>query len=481
MWDRTRQVRMHRIAQSLVPAVLLLSVLHARELAPELRAHLAVLGRSARVGFAVYSLTHQQWYITERADEPLIPASTLKLFWSAAALELLGDTAILRTRVCTDGVLLPDGELRGNLYLIGGGDPLLRLEDLEELVAQLRQRGVVRISGSVIADGSLFDGERWRPHYSGDAEVVEPLPPITALGFNRNRVRVLVQANRGKITAQTVPLSPAFQLVVRLSLARSRQRHGVHVSTRVLPSGVQQILLSGRIPPGSTFSAEVMVENPEFATAATFWERLRAGGIQVHGGFATGRAPAGVVELAVLNRPLQELLLLVNKRSDNFVAEHLFKLIGARAAVPGTAQAERARRYLQQQLWQWAIACNECRFRDGSGLSRNNRISARELVCLLEQVWRKPYGGAFWSSLPVAGVDGTLEKRFRTTEAVGRVWAKTGTLRNASGLAGYAMTEFGELLAFAVLSTGNVRHAKALEDSLIVQLLRLPPAAAYSR
>ena len=472
---------MRRTIQSLVLTVLVLSVLHARELAPELRAHLAELGRSARIGFAVYSLTHQQWYVAEQADEPLIPASTLKLFWSAAALELLGDTATLRTRVCTDGVLLPDGELRGNLYLIGGGDPLLQLEDLEDLVGQLRQRGITRITGSVIADGSFFDGERWRPQYSGDTEVVEPLPPITALGFNRNRVRVLLQANRGRITAQTVPLSPAFQLVVRVSPVRSRRRHSVHVSSRVLPSGVQQILLSGRILSGRVYSLEVPMENPEFATAATFADRLRMGGIEVSGGGATGRAPAGVVELAEVRRSLRELLLLVNKRSDNFVAEHLFKLIGARAAVPGTAQAERARQYLQQQLWRWAIACRECRFRDGSGLSRNNRLSTRELVCLLEQIWRQPYGGTFWSSLPVAGVDGTLEKRFRNTEAVGRVWAKTGTLRNASGLAGYAMTEFGELLAFAVLTTGNVRRAKALEDSLIVQLLRLPPAAAYSR
>ncbi len=442
----------------------------------QLRAHLhsllSVLEKRAQVGVLIAD-TAGRTLFAHNADAALVPASTTKLFWTAAALALFGDTAAVRTRLIADAPVGADGVVRGNLYLVGGGDALLTVHDLEELAEQLVRRGVRRITGALLADGSLFDGERSRLHYSGDVDVVEPLPPITALGVERNRVRVLINVVRGRVTVQTLPLSPAFRVDasgLRVVASGERRRVRLHVHS-AFRGGVQHITLQGRILRQGTWSLLVPMERPEAAAAAILLYRLRAVGISVDGGFGEGRCDRPVVVLAELARPLSAVLAVVNKESDNFVAEHLFKLLGATAS-PAGRQAERARQRLQELLWQWGIACDRCQLWDGSGLSRRNRVSAADVVGLLRSVGQQPFGVAFRQSLAVGGVDGTLQRRLKLPEVAGRLWAKTGTLRNASALAGYVLTGENELWLFAILSFGAVSQVKALEDSIVTALAR---------
>lgn len=429
-----------------------------------------VLEQRAQVGVVIADAMGR-WGFEHNADAALVPASTTKLFWTAAALALLGDTAVVRTRLVADAPVGADGVVRGNLYLIGGGDALLTVHDLEALAEQLVRRGVRRITGALLADGSLFDGQRFRVHYSGDADVVEPLPPITALGFERNQIRVLVSVVRGRLTAQTVPLSPAFRLDVsgvRVVAASVRAR----LSARsVLRGSVQSIVLRGRVPHRGTWSLLVPMERPEAAAAATLLYRLRAAGVSVEGGYGEGRCSGPAVVLAECVRPLSEVLAAINKESDNFVAEHLFKLLGA-TAPQGGSQVERARLFLQRLLGRWGIACRRCQLWDGSGLSRRNRVSAADLVSLLRSVEQQPFRALFRQSLAIGGIDGTLRRRLVLPEVAGRVWAKTGTLRNASALAGYVLTANEEPCVFAILSFGTVAQAKAVEDSIVTALAR---------
>jgi len=432
------------------------------------------LQQRARVGVLVSDVAGRR-YFEHGAEQLLVPASVTKLFWSVAALAVLGDSAVIRTALYADALPRADGTLSGNLYLVGGGDALLTVQELEELAAQLVRRGVRRITGAVLGDGTLFDGQRTRLQYSGDSDPVEPLPPITALGFNRNEVRVLVSATGRRVTAQTIPVSPGFVVDVsgvRIRKGARRGRQRVVLSARsVMRRGVQYIVVSGWIAARGTWSLGVPMEKPEVAAAATLVQRLRAAGIRVEGGFGEGKCPPGATLLGLWERPLAELLAAVNKESDNFVAEHLFKLLGARAAGSGT-HAERARRLLQALLSRWGIPCQGCALWDGSGLSRRNRVSAADVVGMLRAVFQLPIADALCRSLSIAGVDGTLKQRLQQTQAQARVWAKTGTLRNASALAGYVLTADGDPLVFAILSFGVVSRAKALEDSLVATLAR---------
>ncbi|MCS7177557.1 MAG: D-alanyl-D-alanine carboxypeptidase/D-alanyl-D-alanine-endopeptidase [Candidatus Kapabacteria bacterium] len=441
-----------------------------------LKALLQPLERRAQVGVVVADRTGRPLF-EQNARLPLTPASTTKLFWTVAALATFGDSAAVVTRVVASAAVDAQGTIHGDLYVVGGGDALLTVRELEEIAAQLARQGVRRVTGSVLADGSLFDEERYRLQYSGDTDVVQPLPPITALGFNRNEVRVVVSAVRGRLTAQTVPLSPAFIVDVsrlRCIPVRRKGRRAVRAVIHVrsfLKGSVQRIVLSGRVPAEGTWSVSVPMEAPEIATAATFLQRLRAAGIRVEGGFGVGICPRSGIVLAEYRRSLAEVVAVVNKKSDNFVAEHLFKLVGAAAHGEGS-HAQQARMVLQRLLEQWGIPCTECRLRDGSGLSRRNRVTAADLVMLLARALQAPFAGAFLRSLAVSGMDGTLKHRLGWEESRGRCWAKTGTLRNVSALAGYAATADQDSLLFAILSFGRTAGAKAVEDSLVATLNR---------
>lgn len=456
----------------------------------QFQAHVQELLRSverwARVGVVIADGSGRP-YVAHNPEVPLVPASVTKLFWSAAALALMGDTATVRTRVLADAPVDAAGVVRGNLYLVGGGDAMLTVQELEELAAELVRRGVRRVTGAVLGDGSFFDGQRSRMQYSGDRELVQPLPPITALGFNRNEVRILISAVRGRVTAQTVPFSPAFVVdvsAVRVLRYRKRRQPSVRLSAQSTMQGmVQRIVLRGWVVPNGMWSLSVPMELPEAATAGTFLQRLRAAGVQVDGGFGVGVKPRDGVVLGEYRRPLAELLSVVNKESDNFLAEHLFKLVGAMAEGQGT-HAEKARSFLQALLYRWGIPCAECWFADGSGLSRRNRVSAAAVVGLLARVRQMSFAQLFQQSLAIAGVDGTLRRRLVGTELAGQVTAKTGTLRDASGLAGYTRTADGEPIVFAILSFGNVRGAKAVEDSLVAAIGRFSfcgSGVSYSR
>jgi len=447
------------------------------QLQARLRVLVQALERQAQVGVVVSDARGTR-YFEHNAEVGLVPASTTKLFWTAAALALLGDTAFLRTRIFADAPLGADGVLRGNLYVVGGGDAILTVQDLESLAEQLWRRGLRRVTGALLADGSLFDGQRWRLQYSGDHDVVQPLPPITALSFERNQVRVLVTVVRGRVTAQTVPLSPAFR--VELSGVRvqgfvprkQRRKPASWLRARcVLRGHVHHIVLQGRLIGEGSWSLLVPVERPEVAVAGTLLQRLQAVGVSVEGGFGEGICRRPVTLLAEVARPLVEVLAVINKESDNFVAEHLFKLLGTLGA-GGRGQAEQARQLLGALLARWGVPCRMCQLWDGSGLSRRNRVSAAELVGLLSAVGRLPFGGLFQRSLAVSGVDGTLKHRLKAEETIERVWAKTGTLRNASALAGYVLMGENEPWVFAILSFGNVRRAKAVEDSIAATLAR---------
>lgn len=472
----------------------------------------------------VWSIKRNTSVYERNSRQNLTPASTTKLFSTAAYYQLNGQNAIVSTEVKTDGVLEADGTLRGNLYLIGHGDALLSVNDLEFLADKVRALGIKRITGNIVGDGYAFDGQSNRAVYSGDYEDVQPLPPIVALSVNKGTVAVFASAGKtGRVNVQTIPASDAFDIVVRTAAVRTKattskskakakatpktkskakpskkkrsraelaieesiERYGdappeprqrrrkgrgksraprISVSSSTLPNGVQQFVVSGSPGANRTTTVYIAMSKPALATAGVFANRLRGGGIDIDGRIEERRTPPNARFLTQFRRPFVDFASVVNKRSDNYLAEHVFKMVGAACGDHSTT-AVRAKRAMLEALDSLRVEKNNCSFNDGSGLSRRNLVCAATEVGLLRQINKQEWGQEFRSTLAVGAYDGTIRRRMHGSPAANNVTAKTGTLRNVSALAGYVTTRDGELLAFSFISNGpSVGSFKGMEN-----------------
>ena len=484
--------------------------------------------RNSRTSVSVWSITRNTALYERNPTANLTPASTTKLFTTGTLYQLHGNAASITTDVRTDGSISADGTLRGNVYLIGHGDALLSVNDIEELADRVRAAGIRRITGNIYGDGSAFEAQTNRAVYSGDFEDVVPLPPIVALNVNRGTIAVVASAGRtGVPTVQTIPASDAIDLVVMKAAAASRHaspkkktttprsrsvrkapspkrapspqrskkrrradvfdgsaiercgdappeprqrrapkrtRSRVRAVSSLLASGVQRIAVSGSPGRNQTSTVYVNAARPAVFTAGVFANRLRSGGIDIDGSVLERSAPTGATLVAQFKRPLTEIAGIVNKRSDNYIAEHLFKVVGATCGDHATTSV-RARRTVLDVLDTLGVQRLGCTFNDGSGLSRRNLVCASTQVQLLRKIHAQPWGREYRSTLAIAAYDGTIRGRMHGTPAANNVTAKTGTLRNVSSLTGYVTTADGELLAFCFMSNGPaVGSYKQLEN-----------------
>lgn len=457
-----------------------------------LRTHLDGLfgstrSRKSTSSVMVYSQKQNAVVYELNAETMLAPASTTKLFSTAALFQRLGKNGVIATEIRTDGVVGSDGTLNGNVYIIGHGDALLSINDLEDVADRMRAMGIKRITGMIVGDGSAFDGVGDRSVYSGDGEHVEALPPVRALSMNKSGVAVVVHgAADGRASAQCVPSSDAFDVVIVAGPVpkgkKKRRRSRVRVSSRVLESGVQQFVVMGS--PGANRSSTTYynMAKPALVVAGALRSRLRAGGVVVDGTVAERTTPVNTKSVTANNRTIVEFCSIVNKRSDNFLAEHVFKAVGS-LCDDNSNTASRAKRALLETLDSFDIRRLDCSFNDGSGLSRRNRASASVEVGLLRSIATQPWADEYISTLAIAGVDGTLRGRMKQTPAENNLRGKTGTLRNVSALAGYVKTSDGEPLVFSFISNGpSVGHYKDVETQAAVALAsfsyRTPPTFA---
>lgn len=475
--------------------------------------------RNGRSSVSVWSITRNTAIYERNHTSNLTPASTTKLFTTASLYHLFGGGASIATDVRYDGTITPDGTLRGNLYLVGHGDAMLSVNDLEDLADRVRAAGIVRVTGNIYGDGTGFESQTNRAVYSGDFEDVVPLPPIVALNVNRGTIAVVVSAGKNGVGApQMIPASDAVELAVRAAPARTTpskraktvtgkrsrkvkapkptsskrradrtieftaERYGdappeprqrrrgrgkrsrVSASSALLPSGIQRIFVSGSPGRNATATVYLNAAKPALFATGVFAHRLRSGGITIDGAVQERRAPPGARMVAQFRRPLSEIAGIVNKRSDNYIAEHLFKVLGATCGDHATTSA-RARRTVLDVLDSLGVSRRGCLFNDGSGLSRRNAVCAATQVELLRSVHALPWGREYRSTLAIASYDGTIRGRMHGTPAANNVTAKTGTLRNVSSLTGYVTTADGELLAFCFMSNGPaVGSYKQLEN-----------------
>lgn len=441
-------------------------------------AHWGVLVRSLETGETVYA---------RNAGRMFVPASNMKLVTAAAALEALGPDYRYRTQVAATGPVR-NGVLRGDLVVIGGGDPSIseRFHGAVETVFRawadsLRARGVTRIDGAVIGVDDVFDDVPWGRGWAWDDLQDSYSAGVSGLELNEGFVTVRIAPVAGQ-RAAAVTTRPASDEWVPVTGTVWMPGAGPasEVSVR------QADTLSGVLV-SATLAADTAVVEEEVAVrgntrffASVLRQVLLEAGIGVGGASydADDLPAARIAGRAVLfthtSPPLREILAGFMKPSQNQIGEMLVKTLGVELRGAGTWAAGLS--VIDSLMRAWQMPPRLLSQADGSGLSRYNLVAPAFLVALLERQARSPHAEVFRAALPVAGRDGTLASRMRGTPAEGNVHAKTGTLSGVRGLSGYFTTAAGERMAFSMLvnhHTLTSRDADRVAEAALLRLIAL--------
>lgn len=417
--------------------------------------------KDALIGIQIKSLTTGEILYELNPELSLNPASNTKLVTSAVALIQLKPEYQFRTAVYTHAALR-NGTLEGNLYLKGGGDPSLSYEDLLSLAQAVYNAGIRTISGDIVGDDSFFDAERefsgWHDFsraYSGK---------LSALALNKSAVRLTITpSSRTGVAPNLVLTPPSSYIQVHNTAVTLNAKNRVYASLKPpeeeqhagddLP--VAEILdVQGKISPKTRYGvvASVNVNNPSLFTTTTFKDALEKIGIRVEGQAVVGQLQKKSRRLAVHSSDsLARIIQDSNKTSSNFVAEQILKTLGAEVlGAPGTT--EKGIQVIQDFLAELGFAPETYVLENGSGLSRNNRLSPEQIVSLLTYMYNNfAIRSEYLASLAVAGVDGTLRRRLRDTGAERRLRAKTGAINRVSCLSGYVVSQDNEVFAFSIM------------------------------
>ena len=416
-------------------------------------------------GVDVQSVEDGKVLYSRNSFKYFIPASNAKLFTTAAALNRLGPDFRFRTRLNYEGQLSEGCILRGNLVLVGGGDPKLASSQLlqgpgfahlDRMVDKVWQAGIRVIEGHVIGDDSLFPyapyGRGWN---LSDLEH-QYAPAVSALSFHDNLIAVIARpaSRTGQpIQLMSYPTDSLFKFVNLAVTIGAGAPQEAYLSRAV---GDYRAIVSGDLPiNGSGWSRYLTIKDPALYTAAILKDRLRRMGIRVKGvarsrHFGDLTPTEGVHEIYVHeSAPLIETIFQVNKDSHNLYAEILLRTLGAH--IKGEGTDGQGLQVVYEFLQEAGVPARLVDLHDGSGLSQYNLITPRGQSLLLRHLPKMPYFHFFLASLPVSAKAGTLRGRMHRTAAARRIHAKTGTLETAIALGGYVQSRSGPLLAFSIL------------------------------
>src|SRR6267378_2495565 len=422
----------------------------------------------------------------QNADKYFVPASNMKLFTTALALAKLGPEYRFHTTLETRGTISSEGVLGGDLALVGRGDPNLsnrkfpyelkeefdgpQEKALAELADALVAKGVKEISGDVIGDDSYFPRERYPSGWEIDDMVWEYGAAISSIVVDDNTVALtLTPGEQAGSPVQAVVSPGTLDFTVENDVVTSAAEVKSDLTLRREP-GASLVVVKGTLPAKSTPRKLVLaIEEPAQHAAATLKRLFEERGIKVGGAARARHEQAEVPEDPTVlaehvSVPLGDSVKLVNKISQNLHTEMLLRTVARQSGVwstPDDLMKVPADFYAAA-----GIAPGDVIQTDASGLSRHDLVTPRAIVTLLafaeKQTWFVPY----YESLPVAGVDGTLEDRMKNTPAAGRIHAKTGSVEHVRTLSGFAETPSGRRVIFSFLSNNQGGKSHEAADAL---------------
>jgi D-alanyl-D-alanine carboxypeptidase/D-alanyl-D-alanine-endopeptidase (penicillin-binding protein 4) len=438
----------------------------AQDLAARLDAALAVRAlRGARVGALVVSAREGRQLYAREADTALVPASNQKVLTSLAALSALGPAHRFTTELRADRTPDAAGGI-GTLYVIGGGDPALTAERWWRLAADLRALGVAHV-GDLVLDDGRFDRERWHASW-GAVSSRAYHAPVAALGANYGAFTAWLAPGASPGDPVSVRIDPPvryFEIVNRALTGAPRRGYRFQLERQETAAG-ERILLSGVLPAGARPVPVLRsVSDPVRYAGAVLRMQLAAVGIAVGGQTRVGAAPPSSVRLhEFAGSSVAESVVPFLKWSLNVVGETLSKDLAIQRGAPrGTFAGGAAA--IRDELARLGVPLAQTVIVDGSGLSYDNRTTARTLVSAL-RIAHERFGVApeLGAGLPIMGGDGTLRRR--GAGARGLVRAKTGLLTRIVALSGYASAPDGDLRVFSLIVNGYRGDARSAMRAL---------------
>lgn len=450
----------------------------------------SVLGESILFGASysveIYSLSGDSVVYARDAERLLTPASVTKLLTSSAALDRLGPDYHFTTTCYASGALM-DGMLAGNLILQGGGDPVSEIKvadgtgapHLRQWADSLAAHGLHHVKGNLILRTWPCRFETASPRWElGDIQGGFA-PSVDGFGFYSNVCHIAVQPGAAVGASAEFVLDPPYAPIhIKSGVTTTASGTVSSLMMQVEPEDTS-VVISGEIP---------LKHNPEFFWApvqdpALYFGRafrlaLEKSGIAIDGDVVVdrmahgGREP-GTVLYVHESAPLSAVMSIMNKASDNYLAEYVLQALGVAAGGEGDRKAgtEAVLKFLRR----CGVDPTEVVVEDGCGLARQNLTSAHALIQLLRAMYKHPYANTFQGTLSVSGTDGTLSGRLGGVKNAGKLRGKTGSMTRVSCLAGYLDGDNGEKYAIAFMFNNfriSLPRVRALQDAILERLVQ---------
>ncbi|MBU1101589.1 MAG: D-alanyl-D-alanine carboxypeptidase/D-alanyl-D-alanine-endopeptidase [Bacteroidetes bacterium] len=449
----------------IIALFLLLSNTYAQNIQKDLIKNIcANLPKGTNYSIFIYDPMEDDTLYSHQINKPLIPASNIKLFTTAALINTLGDQYELETLLLTDDPDLNDKVVNGNIYIRGTGDPSIGYEDIDSLVNRIKLAGISKVTGNIYADASIFDNLYTRDDWIVDEKANVVLPPVAGLVMNRNSIHLTLIKTKstGKVDYEVKPNYNFIKVTVN-----NQVRNKNHRFESTLKQSSSKIDIELRYNPNRNFNRKYFTEyviNP-----ATFWglvlkAELELKGISIGGEVIEGKPKSDTYILQSIVTPLTKILNFTNKDSNNYFAECLFKLLGWT-----TSEDQGNSFYATQAVMQFLESINvditDLEIVDGSGISRFNRLTTSAIVSLLTEMYfdEKKFP-LYLNSMAVGSTDGTLQKRFSNASYGKNFHGKTGTLNGVSSISGYLTTKSNKDLIVSILMEFNRNGANYYRD-----------------
>jgi len=424
----------------------------------------------------------------QNADRYFVPASNMKLFTTALALAKLGTDYRFRTTLESLAEPTADGKIAGPLYLVGRGDPNLSNRKFpfelkeefvgpsEKVIAELADaiaaKGIKEISGEIVGDDSYFPRDRYPNGWEIDDMVWEYGAAISAIVLDDNTVQLTLTpgARAGdRVDAVVTPTAPEFTVDNQVITSATGVKPDLTLKRE---PGSNVVTVLGTLPAKSNQrKLTLAIQEPALHAAAMLKRLLEDRGVKISGAARALSLPPGppegekrVLLAEHLSIPLGQSIKLVNKISQNLHTEMLLRTAARQNGVWGTP--EDLANFAASFYSLAGIPPGDVVQTDGSGLSRHDLVTPRALVALLLYAEKQPWFGTYLESLPVAGIDGTLEDRMKNSIAVGRLHAKTGSVEHVRTRSGYADLPSGRRLVFSFLSNNMGSKSHEATDAL---------------
>lgn len=407
------------------------------------------------------------------AGKTRTPASVIKVLTTYAAVLKLGFNYRWKTNFYTRGKL-SNGVLHGDLLIKGYGDPTLSDEDLEKIVSYIRAEGIAKVQGNIVIDRSYF--RVGNKDSSGFDE--HPYSPYNAMPdammFNERVSTFCVEPKIKQVSKKNV--NPGYKIVNHLQYVNRSCRGKyawphVKVDKSTLPL---KVILHGKVSKrcGKQHICRVLTK-PYRALYYALKEKMREEGVRVTGTLKLKKIPKNATILFnYYSESLEEIIAKTAKKSNNLYARHLLLLLGAKVyGAPATVEKGR-RAVIRILSSKGALGTGLLRIDNGSGLSRVAKMNARLLATMFDHAYDR-YGQRWMKTLSIAGVDGTIKRRFRGTVVRNRAWMKTGTLRHVKNIGGYVKTKTGKIYTVVILvnSTKAKYRGAKLQNEIIEWLV----------